>query len=155
MTECEEVLRAVDGLLYHGDFRNGVTDATGTIDEGDVRAGEVHDAVRALLARMEQERTMGASPTNAPSTEDDGGLTAPYGEAPAPPQEWLLRDCEEVLRAVMRVHKSISHDLSTAHMQRGDGASEFMREDDRDLRRDWDAIGSKARSLLARMEQER
>jgi hypothetical protein len=38
------------GLCDHGDFSNGVTDPTGSIDEGCVRAGEVFDEVRKLLS---------------------------------------------------------------------------------------------------------
>lgn len=41
------VLGMIDGL--QPDFRNGVTDATGTIDEGDVRAGEAIERLRAAL----------------------------------------------------------------------------------------------------------
>ena len=36
-------------LLLHGDFRNGVTDSTGSIDEGDVRSGEIIDRLRGAL----------------------------------------------------------------------------------------------------------
>jgi hypothetical protein len=36
----------------HGDFSNGVTDATGSIDEGNVRAGEIIDAADKMLRAL-------------------------------------------------------------------------------------------------------
>lgn len=36
-----QLIHAADAAYYQGDFRNGVTDATGTIDEGEVRMGEL------------------------------------------------------------------------------------------------------------------
>lgn len=59
LAEAQSVLSALteaaDIAYQHGDFRNGVTDSTGTIDEGDVRvAGPLGDALRrakALLAK--------------------------------------------------------------------------------------------------------
>jgi hypothetical protein len=40
-----------------GEFRNGVTDSTGTIDEGSVRAGELLEDLRAALSQVEQAKT--------------------------------------------------------------------------------------------------
>ena len=41
-------------LITHGDYRNGVTDPTGAMDEGDVRAGRVYTALKAALAAREE-----------------------------------------------------------------------------------------------------
>ncbi len=41
--------RLMDMLSVHGDFRNGVTDSTGSVDEGEVRAGEIIHAARTAL----------------------------------------------------------------------------------------------------------
>jgi hypothetical protein len=46
-------LRAlVEMCKVHGDFSNGVTDATGSIDEGNVRAGEIIDAADKMLRAL-------------------------------------------------------------------------------------------------------
>lgn len=42
-------------LLEHGDFTNGVTDGTGTIDEGRKRAEEMIVEIRAILASAWRE----------------------------------------------------------------------------------------------------
>lgn len=53
----KELKAALGGITamceQHGDFRNGVTDPTGTIDEGDVVAGRVIGSARAALAKCE------------------------------------------------------------------------------------------------------
>lgn len=41
-------------LLEHGDFRNGVTDPTGTLDEGVVLAGGLIGELRALAGQSEE-----------------------------------------------------------------------------------------------------
>lgn len=42
-------------LLEYGDFRNGVTDPTGTLDEGVVLAGGLIGELRALAGQLEAE----------------------------------------------------------------------------------------------------
>lgn len=49
--EMYEALVALLELCYHGDFKNGVTDSTGSIDEGDAIASERIDRARAALAK--------------------------------------------------------------------------------------------------------
>lgn len=45
-----EALETITSMCeMHGEFSNGVTDSTGTIDEGNVRAGEIIGAARAAL----------------------------------------------------------------------------------------------------------
>lgn len=50
-----ELLEAIELLTsmceVHGDFSNGVTDPTGSIDEGDVIAGEIIKKARAAIAK--------------------------------------------------------------------------------------------------------
>ncbi|EKF40873.1 hypothetical protein NA8A_18317 [Nitratireductor indicus C115] len=43
---------------------------------------------------------------------------------------------EEALRRLTAMRKGIEADVSSAHSNRGNGASEWMREDDRDFRRE-------------------
>lgn len=40
-TAFAAIERALDLAVDQGDFRNGVTDSTGTIDEGNVKAGQI------------------------------------------------------------------------------------------------------------------
>jgi hypothetical protein len=54
-----------------------------------------------------------------------------------------------VLKDIVRLQKDIQADVSTAHRLRGSGASEWMRDDDRDMRRELDAAFSAARAILA------
>lgn len=50
----QELVEAAELALDQGDFKNGVTDSTGTIDEGDVKvAGRLSDAVRAVREVMQ------------------------------------------------------------------------------------------------------
>ncbi len=55
--ECERLREALAGLFdlclnaNAGAWRNGVTDATGTIDEGEVHASDYLDRARAALAQ--------------------------------------------------------------------------------------------------------
>ena len=52
--ELEGALGGITAMCeQHGDFRNGVTDPTGTIDEGNVVAGRVIKSARAALAKCE------------------------------------------------------------------------------------------------------
>lgn len=39
--------------LFHGDFRNGVTDPTGSIDEGDVTASRLLKGLKEAIAKAE------------------------------------------------------------------------------------------------------
>lgn len=51
MTDLLKAAAAVLAMCESiGDFRNGVTDPTGSIDEGEVRAGELLEELRAALA---------------------------------------------------------------------------------------------------------
>jgi hypothetical protein len=50
--ELIEVLESLYELCLNGDFRNGVTDSSGTMDEGDVKAGERIDRARELLIKV-------------------------------------------------------------------------------------------------------
>lgn len=55
--QVAELVAALESLLelcYHGDFKNGVTDTTNMIDEGDVIASERIDHARTLLVRLAQ-----------------------------------------------------------------------------------------------------
>ena len=54
-----------------------------------------------------------------------------------------------VRKDIVRLQKDIQADVSTAHRLRGSGASEWMRDDDRDMRRELDAAFSAARAILA------
>jgi hypothetical protein len=55
-------LRAlVEMCKVHGDFSNGVTDPTGSIDEGDVRAGEIIDAADKTLRALTAAQSASAS----------------------------------------------------------------------------------------------
>lgn len=48
-----ELLAASELALDHGNFRNGVTDSTGSIDEGEVRiGGRLSDAIRRLRSLL-------------------------------------------------------------------------------------------------------
>lgn len=50
--ELEEALNCITSMCEtHGDFRNGVTDPTGTIDEGNVIAGRIVGDARAVLTK--------------------------------------------------------------------------------------------------------
>ena len=52
--ELEGALNGITEMCeMHGDFRNGVTDPTGTIDEGNVVAGRVIQSCRAALAKCQ------------------------------------------------------------------------------------------------------
>ena len=55
ISAAPELLEALQALLYmadeHGDFRNGVTDPTGAIDEGNVRAAETFKMCRAAILK--------------------------------------------------------------------------------------------------------
>lgn len=56
----------------------------------------------------------------------------------------------EALKAYQAVHKSVTADLHTAHQNQGNGASQWMREDDAELRRDFRKAGELAsRALLS------
>lgn len=70
MTITEQLAEALrdlyDMCLCHGDFGNGVTDATGTIDEGEVMAGDCLDKARASLAAYETGR---AAPAQDPDID--------------------------------------------------------------------------------------
>lgn len=91
--ELEEALGWLYQLCIHaneGAFTNGVTDATGSIDEGDVRAGEFIDAARKALGIAYHE----------PSTERQilceacqGAGKIEYGHQNAPDAEYERR-CE-------------------------------------------------------------
>jgi hypothetical protein len=51
LAQVKEAVTSLIELCNHGDFRNGVTDYTGSMDEGDHRAGEyIHRAQQALPA---------------------------------------------------------------------------------------------------------
>ena len=54
---------------------------------------------------------------------------------------------EAGLAEFVRLGKSVSADIQTAHQNRGNGASEWMIEDDRDLRRDFRAALKVAATL--------
>lgn len=47
---AEALMSVIENCEQHGDFRNGVTDPTGTIDEGMVAADEFFGKARAALA---------------------------------------------------------------------------------------------------------
>ena len=42
-------------LIASGSYHNGVTDPTGSIDEGEVRAGQIYGALRAALAALQSK----------------------------------------------------------------------------------------------------
>lgn len=46
-----ETIKMLIEVCHHGDFRNGVTDPTGSIDEGEVRTGELIDDARRVLRK--------------------------------------------------------------------------------------------------------
>ena len=50
--EVADALVALYELALQGDFKNGVTDATGSIDEGDVRAGEAINKAKIILRKI-------------------------------------------------------------------------------------------------------
>jgi len=55
--KVEKLREALQDLMdchHHGDFRNGVTDASGTMDEGEHLAWLVYDRARAALAETEE-----------------------------------------------------------------------------------------------------
>ena len=54
----------------------------------------------------------------------------------------------EALALFVQMEKSIIADLMTAHASRGNGASEWMREDDRDMRKDIRKAFQAARAAL-------
>lgn len=55
-TELVRAASAVfDMCMFHGDFRNGVTDPTGSIDEGNAIASQYLDALRAAIAKVTGE----------------------------------------------------------------------------------------------------
>lgn len=55
INELVDALRGITEMCeFHGDFSNGVTDPTGTIDEGNVRACEFIHAARATLAKHKE-----------------------------------------------------------------------------------------------------
>ncbi|WP_182342676.1 hypothetical protein [Comamonas koreensis] len=55
INELVDALRGITEMCeFHGDFSNGVTDPTGTIDEGNVRACEFIHAARAALAKHKE-----------------------------------------------------------------------------------------------------
>lgn len=66
----------------------------------------------------------------------------------APPMTTREQKLIEALRPFVQMERSIAADLHTAH-NRGDAASDWMREDDRDLRKDWREACSHAREILA------
>jgi hypothetical protein len=49
VAKLREALEEMMECHLHGDFKNGVTDATGTMDEGDYLAGCIYDHARAVL----------------------------------------------------------------------------------------------------------
>jgi len=59
MKDIQSRLDALTALLYmcevHGDFSNGVTDSTGTIDEGNVRSSEVIRSAWDALALLKAD----------------------------------------------------------------------------------------------------
>jgi hypothetical protein len=61
MTITEQLYKALSDLydmcLCNGNFKNGVTDATGTIDEGEVKAGDYLDKARAAIAAYEASKS--------------------------------------------------------------------------------------------------
>jgi hypothetical protein len=64
LTEAAEALERLYELSLQGDFRNGVTDSTGTIDEGDCRASEIIGAAHASLSRLQKESSTSTGRTN-------------------------------------------------------------------------------------------
>jgi len=42
-------------LIAHGDYHNGVTDSTGSVDEGEVRAGRIYGYLHAALAALQSK----------------------------------------------------------------------------------------------------
>jgi len=57
------------------------------------------------------------------------------------------REMLEALTWFDRCGKSLSNDIDSAHSGRGNGASDWMREDDRDFRRDLKTAFKKVRLL--------
>lgn len=55
IANAPELLAASEAVLemcvHHGDFRNGVTDPTGSIDEGNVIASRYLEALRLAIAK--------------------------------------------------------------------------------------------------------
>jgi hypothetical protein len=49
----------VDMCLVHGDFRNGVTDSSGTMDEGEVKAGEIIRRAARILTQGRRDTERG------------------------------------------------------------------------------------------------
>lgn len=58
----------------------------------------------------------------------------------------------EALAEYQRLHKSVAADLLSAHQGRGNGTTQWMTEEDSDLRRDFRAAGDLARSALSAYE---
>lgn len=67
-------------------------------------------------------------------------------EAASPPaQDSALR---EALERIVKMRKGICEDVRSAHQNRGNGASEWMREDDRDFRAELTAAFDQADAAL-------
>ena len=67
--------------------------------------------------------------------------------------ETLLKQQEEMREALtvfVRLERSIKIDIGSAHKARGAAASDFMREDDADFRRELEAAFDKARASLTK-----
>ena len=67
--------------------------------------------------------------------------------------ETLLKQQEEMREALtvfVRLERSIKIDIGSAHKARGAAASDFMREDDADFRRELEAAFDRARASLTK-----
>lgn len=47
LAACEFAMKVIE----HGDFKNGVTDPSGLLDEGEVRVSQFYEELRTLVAR--------------------------------------------------------------------------------------------------------
>lgn len=69
-----------------------------------------------------------------------------YAGASTPPDASAIR---EALERLVKLRKDTVSDVATAHKLRGNGASDWMREDDRDFRRDLNSAFDAAEAALA------
>jgi len=74
--DVDALAQLVEMCEVHGDFSNGVTDPTGSIDEGNVRASEIIRAARAALANIPPAKGDSAALAPTPASQGDGSTSA-------------------------------------------------------------------------------
>lgn len=85
-SDWEAIDRLISMCLVHGDFSNGVTDPTGTIDEGDVKAWEIISDAKVAFEKVAQKHSEWHPVTEMPASGSK--LVALYSDGSGAPLLW-------------------------------------------------------------------